>query len=204
MTPIRDRTADLAWEETLARLRAYVTRRVGDPHLAEDITHDVIVRSIAAGALDRVDNPIAWLYRSASNAVADHYRTRRWFAPIDERTAGVIDDPDGEPNDTVLELAGCMQPLVAQLDPKYREAVELVDLAGRSHADAASAAGISVSGMKSRVQRGRRQLRHLMSMCCDVQTDAVGMPVDHRPRTQCGCSGGERRRGNTGCAGPSR
>lgn len=188
MSPIRDRNADLAWEETLARLRAYVTRRVGDRHLAEDITQDVIVRSIAAGALDRVDNPVAWLYRSASNAVTDHYRTRRRFEPIDERTAGADEPSEEEPNDTVRELAHCMQPLVERLEPIYREAVELVDLTGRSHADAAREAGISVSGMKSRVQRGRRHLRHLMSMCCDVQTDVVGMPVDHTPRGRCGCS----------------
>ena len=92
MTPIRDRTDNLAWEETLAMLRAYVARRIGDPHLAEDITHDVIVRSIAAGALETVDNPIAWLYRSASNAVTDHYRTRRRIEPIDERSAGHDDE----------------------------------------------------------------------------------------------------------------
>jgi RNA polymerase sigma-70 factor, ECF subfamily len=188
MAPIRDRTDNLAWEETLARLRAYVGRRVGDAHLAEDITHDVIVRSIAAGALETVDNPIAWLYRSASNAVTDHYRTRRRFERIDERTAGIDDGGlDGGDDDTMRELARCMQPLVAQLDPMYRQAVELVDLAGRSHADAARDVGISVSGMKSRVQRGRRHLRHLISLCCDVRTDRLGTPFDHRPRAACGC-----------------
>lgn len=192
MTPIRDRTDNLAWEETLAMLRAYVARRIGDPHLAEDITHDVIVRSIAAGALETVDNPIAWLYRSASNAVTDHYRTRRRFEPIDERIAGHDDEGhlDVGDGDTVRELARCMQPLVARLDPIYREAVDLVDLAGRSHADAAREAGISVSGMKSRVQRGRKHLRHLMSLCCDVRTDRLGTPIDHRPRAACGCADG--------------
>jgi len=37
-----------------------------------------------------VDDPTAWLYRSARNAVIDHYRTRRIHAP-----AAVLDDrPD--------------------------------------------------------------------------------------------------------------
>ena len=39
-------------------------------------SQDVILRSIASGALDQVDNISAWLYRSARNAVIDHYRTR--------------------------------------------------------------------------------------------------------------------------------
>ena len=41
------------------------------------------MRSVAAGALDRVDSPSAWLYRSARNAVIDHYRTRHIHDPLD-------------------------------------------------------------------------------------------------------------------------
>jgi hypothetical protein len=47
----------VTWAETLHRIRAFVAIRVGDPELAADITHDVVVRGIASGALDRVDNP---------------------------------------------------------------------------------------------------------------------------------------------------
>ena len=48
---------DVSWSETLARVRAFVAARVGDDELAADITQDVVVRSIASGALERVDNP---------------------------------------------------------------------------------------------------------------------------------------------------
>src|SRR6187551_4107942 len=75
---------DDRWVDTLDRLRAFVAARVDDRELAADITQDVIVRSIASGALDRVDNPAAWLYRSARNAVIDHYRTRRRHEPLDD------------------------------------------------------------------------------------------------------------------------
>ena len=75
---------DDSWADTLDRLRAFVAARVDDRELAADITQDVIVRSIASGALERVDNPAAWLYRSARNAVIDHYRTRRTHASLDE------------------------------------------------------------------------------------------------------------------------
>ena len=60
------------WGETLNRLRGFIAARVGDPELAADITQDVVVRSIASGALDRVDDVSAWLYRAARNAVIDH------------------------------------------------------------------------------------------------------------------------------------
>ena len=76
---------DVRWADTLDRLRAFVAARVEDREVAADITQDVIVRSIASGALERVDNPAAWLYRAARNAVIDHYRTRHRHDSLDRR-----------------------------------------------------------------------------------------------------------------------
>ena len=62
---------DQDWGETLDRLQGFIAARVGDPEIAADITQDILVRSIASGALDRVDNIAAWLYRAARNAAID-------------------------------------------------------------------------------------------------------------------------------------
>jgi RNA polymerase sigma-70 factor (ECF subfamily) len=176
---------DAGWAETTARLRAFIAKRVDDPHIADDITQDVLTRTLAGGGLGTVDNPTGWLYRAARNAVIDHFRTRRrhqalfdaderWSEP--EATAG--------PNDATRELARCLQPLVDQLPLIYRDALTRVDLHGATHLQAATAAGISVSGMKSRVQRARDQLRDLLTACCPVRTDSTGAidsyQTDHR------------------------
>jgi RNA polymerase sigma-70 factor (ECF subfamily) len=185
---------DAQWVEVLDRLRAFVVSRVGDPELAADITQDVVVRSIASGALDRVEDPTAWLYRSARNAVIDHYRTRRTHAP-----AAVLDgwpDPDTSgdlPNAATRELARCLQPLLNDLPPTGRDALTRVDLDGQTHQQAADQLGISVSGMKSRVQRARRQLRDLLTGCCQVDLDRAGAVSDYRPAgspDSCGCGPG--------------
>ena len=132
--PLEDR-----WTETLDRLRAFIAARIGDQQAAADITQDVLVRSIASGALARVDNPIGWLYRSAQNAVIDHYRTRRRHEPLDRRTdrspAETADDD--RPNSATQELARCLHPLVQGLAPIYRGAVTRVDLDGETHQHAA-------------------------------------------------------------------
>ena len=95
-----------SWTETLDRVRAFVATRVDDRELAADITQDVIVRSIASGALQRVDNPTAWLYRSARNAVIDHYRTRHVHEPISDPVRWPDPGPSGaEPNQVTRELA---------------------------------------------------------------------------------------------------
>ena len=180
-----------SWTDTLDRLRAFVAARVDDRELAADITQDVIVRSIASGALERVDNPAAWLYRSARNAVIDHYRTRRAHAPevgLDEWPAP---DEDDLPNDATRELSRCLQPMLDQLSPAAREALVRVDVDGQTQLRAAREIGLSLSGMKSRVQRARRDLKELLEQCCAVDFDRRGNVADYHPATdRCGCNSG--------------
>jgi RNA polymerase sigma-70 factor, ECF subfamily len=180
---------DARWAESLDRVRAFVAARVDDDGLAADITHDVVVRSIASGALDRVDNPTAWLYRSARNAVIDHYRTRRVHAPLDGTERWPEPGPtDNQPNEATRDLARCLQPLLHELPPAARDALTRVDVDGQTHQQAADQLGLSVSGMKSRVQRARRQLKDLLQECCLVGLDRTGAVVTYRPATgTCGC-----------------
>ncbi len=189
VTTVDQRQVD--WSETLARLRAFVASRVDDPEEAADIAQDVIVRSIASGALDRVDNLQAWLYRSARNAIIDHYRTKRPNEPILDQDRWP--DPDisaNEPNEATRELARCLTPLLGELPSNARDALTRVDVDGQTHQQAADQLGISVSGMKARVQRARRQLKDLLSSCCRVELDRAGAVVAYEPRDgACGCAG---------------
>jgi RNA polymerase sigma-70 factor (ECF subfamily) len=181
---------DQDWAETLDRLRGFVLGRVGDPELAADITQDVLVRTIASGALDRVDNISAWLYRSARNAVIDHYRTRRTFdQDLDLERWPEPEADDDRPNDATRELARCLQPMMGTLHPAARDALTRIDLEGQTHPQAAAQLGLSVSGMKSRVQRARRELKDRLTSCCQIQTDRTGAVADYAPKTRtCECA----------------
>ncbi len=181
---------DASWAETLDQVRAFVAARVGDIETAADITQDVVVRSIASGALERVDNPTAWLYRSARNAVIDHYRTRRVHDPLpDQERWPDPGEPDDRPNDATRDLARCLQPLLHELPPTASDALTRVDLDGQTHQQAADQLGISLSGMKSRVQRARRQLKELLERCCTVHLDGTGAVTTYQPNAgRCGCA----------------
>ena len=181
---------DASWAETLDRIRAFVASRVGNAELAADITQDAVARSVASGALERVDNPTAWLYRSARNAVIDHYRTRHVDDQIDDLDRWPDPGPsDAEPNQATRDLARCLQPLLDGLPPAARDALIRVDLEGQTQQQAAEQLGLSVSGMKSRVQRARRQLKELLEQCCTVQLDQAGAVSNYHPNTNaCGCA----------------
>ena len=129
--------------------------------------------------LTEVRNVPAWLYRAARNAIIDHYRARRHTEPLHAEleaelaAASDIDTTSG-PNAATQELARCLRPLIDQLPDKYRAAVTLVDLEGLTQVEAARSEQISLSGMKSRVQRGRERLGALLSACCAITTTPAG------------------------------
>ena len=170
-------------------LRDFIARRVGDLHLAEDLTQEVLVKAYRSGV--DVDNVAAWLYRIARNTVVDHFRSQGRHPapealPDDELDTAEPGDDDGR---AVRELAQCLRPLIEQLDPIYRDALTLTELDGLTQSEAARRTSISTSGMKSRVQRGRAQLKSALLECCVVRTDVGGRISGYTSRPSgCDCT----------------
>ena len=69
--------------------------------------------------------------------------------------------------------------MIVRLSEDYQQAITLVDLEGMAQHEAAAQLGLSVSGMKSRVQRGRRQLRDMLEACCVIVLDRRGGVADY-------------------------
>jgi len=192
------RTAALTeeiWREVVGQLRAFVARRIADPHRAEDLVGDILLRIHQnLGSVDDRERLSHWVSRVARNAVIDEYRRagrereRVGLAPVEtvgEEPPLGNSDPLGAP----AELAGCLRPLLEALPAEQRRAVELVDLDGWPQARAAREEGVSLSGMKSRVQRGRRRLVDLLGQCCTLTLDSRGMPMAYVPPRGCDCGG---------------
>jgi RNA polymerase sigma-70 factor, ECF subfamily len=174
--------------ELSERLRPFIARRLPSAADVDDVLQDVFVRmQCHLSELRDRDRFGPWLYRIVRNVIADRFRRRATEAavpdelPQDERSA------DEDPS---TELATCVAPLVARLPSPYREAVTLVDLEGLSHKEAAKRSGLSVPGMKSRVQRGRAQLRSLFEDCCRLEFDARQRVVEYACRSDKGPKGG--------------
>ena len=179
------------WQDVIAQLRGFVRRRIADPDRAEDLVGEILLRIYQhLGSVQDQDKLAHWVSRVARNAVIDEYRraarAREHLVgtPTDTTavdTAAVGPDPDDE-SSALDELSRCLRPLLAGLPPEQRRAVELIDLDGLPQAGAARREGVSLSGMKSRVQRGRRRLAELLGQCCTLTLDARGIPMDYEPR----------------------
>jgi RNA polymerase sigma-70 factor, ECF subfamily len=79
-------------------------------------------------------------------------------------------------------LAECVALFVARLPSPYREAVTLTELEGLTQKEAADMLGVSVSGLKSRVQRGRDKIRRMFEECCRISVDGRGCVIECEPR----------------------
>ena len=157
-----------AWKEVREQLVRFVRRRVGDTHAAEDIVQDVLLRAYARH--DEVREPLRlrqWLYRSTRNAVVDYYRTRRPSEPLPPSLTARAEEPE----EARTQLARCLRPLLSTLPARYREALELSEVQGHSQKETARLLGLSLSGAKSRVQRGRAQLEQALHACCRIELD---------------------------------
>ena len=178
------------WQDFAPPLRAFLAKRVPPGVDADDLLQDVFLRVVRhLGTLRATERPEAWLFQIARNALRDALRTRqRRDGRTDPLETDLPAESDTEPVPLAeAELAPCLTGMIGRLAEPYRTAVELTSLRGLTQADAARAAGISLSGMKSRVQRGREQLRQMLVRCCEIDVDARGGVSDFHLRFAGAC-----------------
>jgi RNA polymerase sigma-70 factor (ECF subfamily) len=173
-----------AWQSLEAKLRPFVARRVHAAVDVDDIVQDVFLRmQRGLGALRDEDRFGPWVYQVARSAIVDHQRRAAKHLVVDpDEAADVAIDVEDDDRAVERELASYIAPFVAMLPSPYREALTLTELEGLTQKQAAEMLGISLSGMKSRVQRGRQQLRGALEDCCHIALDVRGRVVSCEPR----------------------
>ena len=195
--------SDLPWQELDGDLRAFIARRVQNQADVDDLVQRVLLQIVKGlDTLRDAGRLHAWVYRTARNVIVDYYRSagrRREDAAgdatdleaADAAVARTLPDDDGA---ALQELAACLAPMLARLSPAAREAIRLIDLDGVTQVEAARRAGLSLSGMKSRVQRAWRELRAVLEACCRIDLDRRGgiaaYAARHPDRCGCGRCGG--------------
>ena len=170
--------------EHRAALVRFVAARVDDHAAAEDIVHDVLLRAWERREQLRDAAKLGpWLYQMTRNAIVDHHRAQKPSAELPEDLPAA----DGDPI-PAQELAQCLTPLMARLPEHYRAAIELSEIEGLTQQETAKRLGVTLSGAKSRVQRGRAKLQEMILACCRLELDHRGSIRDYEPRPNCACN----------------
>ncbi len=178
------------WPGLVKQVRLIVSRRV-DAAWVDDVTGGVLLRLVEnTHALGTADNPAAYVQKLTRNAIADFYRR----ADVENRALAAtaeeakLRDPGAVPGETELDrsseeaISRCLHPFIEELPATYRDALTLTEIDRLSPKQAAGKLGLSYSGMKSRLQRGRTLLKSAVIRCCRIETDPRGGIIDHQPR----------------------
>jgi RNA polymerase sigma-70 factor (ECF subfamily) len=140
-------------------------RLTGNDDDAQDLVQEVLVRvrkglgTFTPGSLE------GWLARITTNAFLDDVRRRR-RRPVDF----LPDEPDrvvppSRAADIVHEeenLSAGVQDALRKLPADFRAVVVMCDVVGMSYVEIGEALGVPVGTVRSRIHRGRAQLRELL------------------------------------------
>ena len=88
-------------------------------------------------------------------------------------------------DDIEQEISSCLIPMIHHLPEKYRQAVQLSEIEERAQKEIAEVENISISGAKSRVQRGRALLKTMLHDCCVFDINRNNRLVDYYKKDDC-------------------
>jgi len=155
------------WEDIVrahsARVYRLAYRLTGNPHDAEDLTQEVFVRVFRSLSSYTPGTFEGWLHRITTNLFLDSARRKqriRFEGLADEmayRLAGSEPTPAQAFDDNHLD--DDVQAALKGLPPEYRAAVVLCDIEGFSYEEIAATLGVKLGTVRSRIHRGRAQLR---------------------------------------------
>lgn len=168
-----------SWGELVAEHADSVYRLAfrlsGNQHDAEDLTQETFMRVFRSLNNYQPGTFEGWLHRITTNLFLDMVRHRQKIRmealPEDyERVPGKEMSPEQAYN--VAHLDPALQAALDQLAPDFRVAVVLCDVVGMSYDEIADTLGVKMGTVRSRIHRGRSQLRASLEAQAATNEDA--------------------------------
>ena len=157
----------------IPKLRAFAISLCRDKERAEDLVQGALLRACAnIGSFVPGSNMDAWLFAILRNHFYSEWRRdRRASRAIENFVETEARNPQQLAGVEYSELCAAL----AKLEPKHREAFVLIAASGFSYGEAADMCGCPLGTVKSRMNRARAELAHMLSIDGpeDFESDAV-------------------------------
>lgn len=164
------------------KIRAHLAGKVRRIEDIDDLTQEIFIKiHKSLHSLKDEKKLTPWIYSIVRNSVNDYYRKRG------EVSVGLSEDiPYTYAETDVQDKSGllhCLNVFIDRLPRKYREPLVLSEIDGVKQKDIAKRMGLSYSGLKSRVQRGREMIKDMFIECCGLpyseEGKLIGDCMDH-------------------------
>ena len=165
-------TTPAALDALLANHRAflaYLTQRVGDRALAEDLLQDAFARVLTRpDQAPEGEGLVPWFYRSLRNAAIDRFRRQGTANRALEAFARELDTAEGGADEAKDEICQCVSRLAGTLKPDYAEALRAIEIDGMAVKDFAARKGLTAGNAPVRVFRAREALKRRVAESCGI------------------------------------
>ncbi|RXT03952.1 RNA polymerase sigma factor SigZ [Ammoniphilus sp. CFH 90114] len=181
------------WQDFRNILKQFIKSRVSNEQDTDDILQEVFIKiHHHLPNLKEEDKLRSWVFQITRNTIIDFYRSRgknQFELLVVEIEDKLIDKnslpADGNKNEIV---SSWLKDLTEQLPENDREALLHTEYGNLTQRELAAKLGISLSGAKSRVQRGREKLKHILLECCHLEFDNQGNILDYEVnKANCSC-----------------
>ena len=165
-----------AWQAHEAELLGFLAHHATDADAAQDLLQEVFVKALRQGqGFCALDNPRAWLFQVARNALVDAGRLRRPSVELPED----LPAPPSDERAPVDALDACIARNLPFLGDEDRHIVQRCDLDGLTVRAYAESAGLSLPAAKARLLRARKRLRDALVERCGVRFESDGSVCCH-------------------------
>lgn len=174
------------WTDFHKELKTFIRNKTRNTADTDDILQDVFIKIIQNfDKVNQSENLRNYLYGIVRNAVNDYFRNKKPVLDFNDIKVEFTEEETQTLNTTVAEC--CIKPFINKLPEHYQEALLITEFQNISQKDLAAKLGISYSGAKSRVQRGKEKLKELILDCCVYESDRYGNLTNGKEK-ECGCS----------------
>lgn len=190
------------WRNYGQSVADYVRKRIRDEEISKDLTQDVFIKIYTfcqkhdfscekAG----VTNLRSWIFQIAQNTIVDYVRREQRF----QNPASWEDVVEVPETNTYVQAETFIKPLLSLLPAAYAEPLRLADLEQLPQQEVAERLQLSLSGAKSRIQRGREKLRHLLEECTFIETNNKGEILSIEAKPSCHTLSGSEKKCENNC-----
>ncbi|NYE58412.1 RNA polymerase sigma factor SigZ [Carboxydothermus ferrireducens] len=162
-------------------LKNFIKKQVSQESDVEDILQEVMIK-----IYKNIDNLKdcrkiqGWVYQIARNTIIDYYRKQSKSIFLHDNLVFYSSPVESTFN---KEIAQCLKNMIVHLPDPYRQAILLTEYHGFTQKEVSEKLGLSVSGVKSRVQRARKMLKNMLLNCCNLEFDRLGNIIDYQHRS---------------------
>jgi len=171
----------MVWNKYKAQLKSFIANKVDDNSTVDDLLQEVSIKlyeNIEANTA--IKNYKSWLFQVTRNTIADQYRRHSKIEKSEKIAQQFsIKDYQNCPCD-IVEFV-----IENYLPKKYAAPLLLSDIKKLPQKQVAQQLNLSLENTKSRIQRGRKQLRKMIEECVELEYDAQGRLIDGKLKSTC-------------------